>query len=104
LLYADERIFPFDGEKGPRKTLLDVPEDGPPQIYVVFDQPRMAIPRPASFVAVPGDAVVGGIEVGAEIPLDEVSCFVGSEAEQDVELVGIVRVKMDRMGGSMTRP
>jgi len=38
-VYADERIFPFDGGKGPRKTLLNVPEDGPPQIYVVLDQP-----------------------------------------------------------------
>jgi len=63
----------------------------------VLDQPHTEIPRPAAFVIVPDDIVVGGIGVGAEIPLDEVSRFVGGEAEQDMEFVDIARVKADRM-------
>ena len=104
-VYADERVFPFDGGKGPRQTLLDVPEDGPPQIDVVLDQPHAAISWPATFVVVADDIIVSRVGVGTEVPLYEVSRFVGGEAEQNVQFIDVAGVETDRMadfGGRIT--
>ena len=83
-VHTDERVFPFDGGKGPRQTLFDIPEDGPPQVDVVLDQPHTAIPWPTAFVVVSDNVIVSGVGVGTEVPLNKVSRFIGSEAEQDV--------------------
>jgi hypothetical protein len=96
---ADEGVLPLDGRERAREAVLDVPEHRATEVDVVLDESHPAVARPAPLVVVPDDVVVRWVGVGAEVPLDQVSRLLRTEAEEDVELVDVTRVQADRVAG-----
>ena len=94
---ANEGIVPLDGRERTRKTLFDIPKDGPTQVDVVLDETHTTISWPAALVVVPNDIVVRRVRVCAEVPLNEVTRLLCSEAEEDVDPVNVTGVQPDRM-------
>ena len=75
--------------------MFHVPEHGSSKIDVVLDQPHATVSRPASFVVVSDDVVIGRIGVGGQIPLDQVTSFVRCESEENVQTVDVAGVETD---------
>ena len=63
----------------------------------MLDESHTTIARPAPLVVVPDDIVVRRARGGSEVTLDEVTRFIGREAEKNVDAVDIVRVETNRM-------
>ena len=88
----------MNGGYGSRETVLDVPEYSASKVDVVFHQTHSSVSRPALFVVVTNNVFVVGIGMLGEISLNEITCFISCEAEEDVELIYVARVETDRMG------
>ena len=63
----------------------------------MLDESHAAIPRPAALVIVANDVVISRIRIGGEVALDEVTSFISTEPEQDVESVNVTRVETNGM-------
>jgi hypothetical protein len=61
----------------------------------VLDESHTTIARPTFLVIVTHDILIVGIRLSAEVSLDKVPRFFGSEAEENVDLVDIARVQSD---------
>jgi len=94
---GDEGVVPRDGGDGAGQSVLDVPENRPPQVNVVLHQPHAGVSRPAPLVVVAHDVLVVGVGVLGEVALDEVARLLRREPEEHVDLLDVAGVESDRV-------
>ena len=95
----DKAALPLDSCDRTRKTILDVPEDCPPEIHVVLHQPHASVSRPAFLVIVANNVLVVGVRVLCEVSLNQVTSLLGRKSEEDVYSLHIARVESNRVRG-----
>ena len=96
-VHRHKGILPQDGGDGTRQSVLDVPEDSPAQVHVVFHETHAGVTRPALLVVVAYNVLVVRIGVLSEVALYEVFGLFSCKAEEHVDLVDVARVQPDGM-------
>lgn len=96
---GDKAALPLDGRDRSREAVLDVPEDGPPQVHVVLHEPHPSVSRPALLVVVTDNVLIIGVRVLCEVALDQVTSLLRRETEKDMHSLDVARVETDGMGG-----
>mmetsp|Transcript_8730 Transcript_8730/g.18587 ORF Transcript_8730/g.18587 Transcript_8730/m.18587 type:complete len:747 (-) Transcript_8730:2392-4632(-) len=94
-VHAHEAVVPLKGGQAAGQAVFHVPEHGAAQVHVVLHQPHARVTGPALAVVVADDVLVVGVRVLGEVALDQVLGLLGSEAEEDVDLVDVARVEAD---------
>ena len=57
-IHGNKRVLPLARRQSPRQPILDVPEDGPPQVHVVLHEAHALVAGPALLVVVPNNIFV----------------------------------------------
>lgn len=96
-IHGDKSALPLDGCHRSGQTIFDVPKHSPSQIDVMFHESHSGISWPALFVVVTHNVFIVGIGMLGQVPLDEITGLLGTEAEEHVDLVDVTRVKPDGM-------